>query len=62
MYGDWDHATEIRDNLSAHMEANREYFAGFAVAQGEKDDQRELQLYHEEYTLRWQVHRPHRPK
>lgn len=34
MYGDWDHATEIRDNLSGHMEANREYFAGFAVAQG----------------------------
>ncbi|GAM34485.1 extracellular OTU-like cysteine protease [Talaromyces pinophilus] len=34
MYGDWDHATEIRDNLSAHMEANREYFAGFAVAKG----------------------------
>lgn len=34
MYGDWDHASEIRDNLSAHMEANREYFSGFAVATG----------------------------
>ncbi|KAH8705491.1 hypothetical protein BGW36DRAFT_367670 [Talaromyces proteolyticus] len=34
MYGDFDHATEIRDNLAGHMQAHREYFAPFAIVGG----------------------------
>jgi len=34
MYGDFDHAAEIRDSLAAHMEAHREYFCQFAVVGG----------------------------
>ncbi|OKL58069.1 hypothetical protein UA08_06493 [Talaromyces atroroseus] len=44
LYGDWDHATEIRDKLSAHMGANRDYFSGFAVViGGERRSKRAVQ-------------------
>lgn len=34
LYGDWDHAAQIRNDLATHMRNNRDYFVHFASAVG----------------------------